>query len=82
MLDDFEFHDVFSLEDEMWEFIPQPIYALIFLYEIKNEHKAIITSNLANQQSENKENPFFIKQTISNSCGSIALLHALCNVLE
>ena len=52
MLDDFEFHDVFSLEEEMWAFIPLPIYALIFLYEIKDEHKAIITSNLANQQFE------------------------------
>ena len=48
MLDDYQFHDVFSLENEMWAFIPQPIYALIFLYEIKDDHKAIISSNMMN----------------------------------
>ena len=38
----FEFVDVFSLDVEMWSFIPQPILSLIFLYEIKDMHKEVI----------------------------------------
>eukprot|EP00352_Strombidinopsis_acuminata_P000988 CAMPEP_0176343704 /NCGR_PEP_ID=MMETSP0126-20121128/4135_1 /TAXON_ID=141414 ORGANISM="Strombidinopsis acuminatum, Strain SPMC142" /NCGR_SAMPLE_ID=MMETSP0126 /ASSEMBLY_ACC=CAM_ASM_000229 /LENGTH=65 /DNA_ID=CAMNT_0017689769 /DNA_START=39 /DNA_END=236 /DNA_ORIENTATION=+ len=30
------FHDVYGFEEEMWKvFIPQPVIAAIFLYEIK-----------------------------------------------
>ena len=37
-----QFAEVFSLDPEMWSFIPQPILALIFLYEIKDVHKEAI----------------------------------------
>lgn len=67
----------------MWEFIPKPVIALIFLYEIKDMHKEVIklTEGVQDDNTEllNSENPFFIPQKISNACGTIALLHAICN---
>lgn len=59
--------------------------ALIFLYEIKEQHKEVIYQQNDQTPQEEKmkllqdENPFFIIQKISNACGTIALLHALCN---
>ena len=38
----FSFVDVFSLDPEMWAYIPQPVLSLILLYEIKDEHKEVI----------------------------------------
>ena len=32
----YKFHDVFSLDDDMWSFLPQPILAVILLYTIKD----------------------------------------------
>ena len=40
--DSYSFVDVFSLDEEMWQFIPQPVISLIFLYEIKDMHKEVI----------------------------------------
>ena len=48
----------------MWEFIPKPVIALIFLYEIKDMHKEVIklTEGVQDDNTEllNSENPFFI----------------------
>ena len=38
----FGFVDVFSLDEEMWAFIPQPVLSIIFLYEIKDLQKEAI----------------------------------------
>ena len=80
-----EFTDVFSLEPDMWSFLPMPISSIIFLYEIKDEHKEVIYAAQKTEDQDallKEENPFFVKQNISNACGTIALLHSLCNTVE
>ena len=54
----YSFMDVFSLDDEMWQFVPQPIISLIFLYEIKDEHKQTIYEN---QSEKEAQDAIFIK---------------------
>ena len=77
----FKFHDVFSLDDDIWSaMVPQPVIAVILLYQIKKEHKDLFAQQ--EQPEVTKESPFFIKQKISNACGTIALLHALFNTKE
>ena len=39
----FSFHDVYSLDEEQWTvFIPQPVLAVVFCFEIKKEAKELI----------------------------------------
>ena len=50
----------------------------------------MIKSQLETQQKESSKDsdsakvnqPFFVKQTIGNACGTIALLHSICNNVE
>ena len=59
----YEFVDIFSLEEDMWEFIAKPVLALIFLYEIKDMHREVIKL-MENQDDADAlleaENPFYI----------------------
>ncbi|KAF8273126.1 peptidase C12 ubiquitin carboxyl-terminal hydrolase 1 [Lactarius quietus] len=78
-----KFVDVYGLDDDLLDFVPQPVKALILLFPIRGELK---------ERSEDEEAKFkekgqvpidptviWIKQTISNACGTIGLLHALTN---
>ena len=59
-----EFTDVFSLEPDMWSFLSMPISSIIFLYEIKDEHKEVIYAAQKTEDQEallKEENPFFVK---------------------
>ena len=86
----FGFHDVYALDAEVWLCgpVPQPVIAVILLYQIKRKHDDLIKSQLESQLKDKEDNksekmmPLFIKQTIGNACGTIALLHALCNTLD
>ena len=69
----------------MWGFIAKPVIALIFLYEIKEEHREVIKIKEEQDDVEGllkTENPFFIPQKVSNACGTIALLHAVTNTMD
>ncbi|TNV75846.1 hypothetical protein FGO68_gene3249 [Halteria grandinella] len=84
----YSFHDVYALDKDTWlSAIPQPVIGVVLLYQIKKHHKDIIRQDLEAQQklqtlTGDLQPPFFIKQTISNACGTIALLHLLCNTLS
>lgn len=65
--------DVWGLDDDMLNFIPQPCAALILLFPLKNQSG----ENLG--EPVDQESVFFMKQTIRNACGTIGLLHALAN---
>ena len=78
------FHDVYSLDGEAWLTLPHPVQAVVLLYQIKSQHNDRIKGEIQEQVKKvsteaKSEVPFFIKQTIGNACGTIALLHAICN---
>jgi ubiquitin carboxyl-terminal hydrolase L3 len=71
---DFEFVDVYGLDDELLLMINRPVVAVILLFPVTAVEETVV-GNL----TEFKGNVYYTKQTIQNACGSIAVLHALAN---
>ncbi|EJD08534.1 peptidase C12, ubiquitin carboxyl-terminal hydrolase 1 [Fomitiporia mediterranea MF3/22] len=79
-----EFTDVYSVvEEELLAMVPQPVKAVVLLFPIteafetkrKEEDAALEAGKLPPVDST----VIWIKQTISNACGTLGLLHALMN---
>lgn len=72
--------DVFGLDPEILGTLPRPVAALILLYPI-NEKTTTLT-NGQDEKTSGHQAPstvFFMKQTIGNACGTVALIHAVAN---
>lgn len=72
--------DVFSTEPWALEMIPQPVAAVLLLYPlttVQTEH-----GKKNDKVKTDDADVWFIKQRISNACGTIGLLHALLNAPE
>uniref|UniRef100_A0A1L8DTK5 Ubiquitin carboxyl-terminal hydrolase n=2 Tax=Nyssomyia neivai TaxID=330878 RepID=A0A1L8DTK5_9DIPT len=74
--------DVVGLDPDMLAFVPQPVQALILLFPYSEAHVA----QVALDNEEQKLNPitypkdlFYMRQTIRNACGTIALIHSIAN---
>ncbi|XP_055695578.1 ubiquitin carboxyl-terminal hydrolase-like [Lutzomyia longipalpis] len=74
--------DVIGLEPDMLEWVPQPVRAVILLFPCSDKHAA----QVAKENAEKKANPetyptdlFYMRQTIRNACGTIALIHSIAN---
>ncbi|KAM3624343.1 uncharacterized protein V6R79_022217 [Siganus canaliculatus] len=71
------FVDVVGLESEQLSAIPQPCCALMLLFPLTQQHESF-RQQQADKVAGNSE-VYFLKQTAGNSCGTIALLHAVAN---
>ena len=75
--DEWSVVDVIGLDDELLQFIGGPVVALIVLHPL-NEDKEPVESNDQNLVSDLKD-VFYMRQTIHNACGTIALIHSVGN---
>ncbi|KAG5446018.1 Ubiquitin carboxyl-terminal hydrolase isozyme L3 [Clonorchis sinensis] len=71
---EWQFSDVYGFEPELLSMVPRPVLAVIMLYPLHDSHTD-------DGIGESVDNPhvFLVKQTISNACGTIALLHSIMN---
>ena len=73
-------HDVFGFEPDLLAMIPQPVYAMIFLYPSKSlrEKNPPVSPESADANSKF----YLLRQTkaLGNACGTIACIHALANL--
>lgn len=80
----FAFQDVFGLDPELLGFVPSPVLAVILLYPLTATSEAERLAELARQPETDRDaipaDLFYMKQTIGNACGTIAMLHCLANV--
>eukprot|EP00835_Amoeboradix_gromovi_P005960 NODE_624_length_5893_cov_0.149465.p2 type:complete len:206 gc:universal NODE_624_length_5893_cov_0.149465:1228-1845(+) len=65
-----QFVDVYGFDSDLLAMVPRPVRALMFLFPISIRKDTI---------TEFKGSCWFSKQTISNACGTVAVLHALAN---
>ena len=73
--------DVYGLDEELLKMIPQPVCALILLFpdgEKYEEH--IKTIDFCDQKVSN--DVYYMKQTIDNACGTVAMIHSVANCLD
>ncbi|XP_023322187.1 ubiquitin carboxyl-terminal hydrolase isozyme L3 [Eurytemora carolleeae] len=73
--EEWEINDVFGLDDELLQMLPQPVLALLLLFPINDKQEQ--TPGSDPEQISSKV--FYMKQTISNACGTVALLHSVAN---
>lgn len=76
--------DVYGLEPDLLAILTKPVLAMILLYPLSDQEK----DRGLKEDSETKDsatvspNVYFLKQYISNACGTIALIHSLANNAE
>ncbi|KAJ2928411.1 hypothetical protein H1R20_g8676, partial [Candolleomyces eurysporus] len=77
------FQDVYGLDDEMLAIVTKPTKAVILLFpdvpEAKAHQKEEDARIARDGQPHLDPTVFYVKQTIGNACGTIALIHALAN---
>ena len=74
------FAEVFSLDEDMAAFVPRPAYSLIFLFPIGPKDGVLETRHKGSEDVPSPT-PWFTKQLISNSCGTIAVIHSVVNMV-
>uniref|UniRef100_G3PYB9 Ubiquitin carboxyl-terminal hydrolase n=1 Tax=Gasterosteus aculeatus aculeatus TaxID=481459 RepID=G3PYB9_GASAC len=71
------FSDVLGFEKDQLSAVPKPCCALMLLFPLTQQHESF-----RQQQADSVTDGsgvYFLKQTASNSCGTIAMLHAVAN---
>ena len=77
----FEFAEVFSLDPEMLAFLPPNPKSLIFLFPV-GEADGVLEKRHKEDAPIEGPQPFFLKQTLANACGTIAVIHSILNNKE
>jgi len=80
----YEFSDVLGLDPELLMLVSQPVQAVILVFPISNvveQARKEVDQRISQQGGQHPVDPtvVFIKQTIPNACGTIAILHAILN---
>jgi ubiquitin carboxyl-terminal hydrolase L3 len=72
------FSDVFDLDDDLLQFIPQPSIAVILLFPSSKKTPVDETKRRDNNQV------FFLEQidALDDACGTIAVIHSIANNLD
>jgi len=80
-----EFYDVYGYDDELLDMVPKPVLAVIFLYPLNDatevKRSAEEQEVVEDGQKEVSNNVYFMQQTVGNACGTVAILHAVGNIL-
>ncbi|XP_067842631.1 ubiquitin carboxyl-terminal hydrolase isozyme L3 [Heptranchias perlo] len=82
LLPSWQFGDVFGMDPELLSLVPRPVCSILLLFPVTEKYETFKQEEEAKIKSEGqKVNPqvYFMKQTISNACGTIGLIHALAN---
>jgi ubiquitin carboxyl-terminal hydrolase L3 len=83
--DDYEFVEIIGLDEELLAFVPQPVSAVLLIFPITDQHE----EQRRKEYEEALHIPpdysqaiYFLKQSVGNACGSIAVIHSIANNLE
>jgi len=69
--------DVYGLDDGLLDMIPQPVAALMLLFPINEKYENYVKT--IDFEKATPPSLYYMKQTISNACGTVAMLHSVAN---
>ncbi|XP_015272608.1 PREDICTED: ubiquitin carboxyl-terminal hydrolase isozyme L3 isoform X2 [Gekko japonicus] len=70
------------MDPELLSMVPRPVCALLLLFPVTEKYETFRTEEeerIKSQGQAVKPSVYFMKQTISNACGTIGLIHAIAN---
>jgi len=76
-----EFVELFAFEPECLDFIPQPALAVLVLFPLSDKEKKrrAEQKSASDSKSNADKKMYFVKQTVSNACGTVGVIHAVLN---
>ncbi|CAI9569229.1 unnamed protein product [Staurois parvus] len=74
-----QFVDVYGLDPELLSLIPRPVCAVLLLFPVTEKRRK---KKLKSHGQDVDSSVYFMKQTISNACGTIGLIHSVANNRE
>lgn len=83
--DDYEFVEIIGFDEDLLAFVPQPVSAVLLLFPITEEHEEHRRKEIedaSHTPPDYSQAIYFLKQTVGNACGSIAVIHSVANNLE
>jgi len=83
--DNYEFVEIIGFDEELLDFVPQPVSAVLLIFPITEEHENRRQEELeeaTHTPPDYSQAIYFLKQTVGNACGSIAVIHSVANNLE
>lgn len=73
------FVDVFGLDPELLAMVPTPVKAVLMLFPITSKYEQYREAQDTALSMDYPPSLFFVRQTIANACGTIALIHSVVN---
>ncbi|KOB64167.1 Ubiquitin carboxyl-terminal hydrolase [Operophtera brumata] len=74
--------DVMGLDPDMLAFVPRPVLSVLLLFptsDVYEQYRKKQEGEILAKGQEVSENVFYMKQNLSNACGTIALVHGVAN---
>jgi len=69
--------DVWGLEPDLLAMLPTPVLGLMLLFPVNDHYRTAAQENV--EPSDYPSQLYYMKQTVSNACGTVALLHCVAN---
>ncbi|ESO93150.1 hypothetical protein LOTGIDRAFT_204019 [Lottia gigantea] len=74
--ENWQFVDIYGLDDELLAMVPQPVSAVILLFPDTDQ----VSANPIGSVDSNPPAPlYYTKQSIRNACGTVGIVHAIAN---
>ncbi|KAM9998841.1 hypothetical protein ACTFIZ_002390 [Dictyostelium cf. discoideum] len=79
---DWEFCDIYGIDEGLLEMVPSPCVAVILLFPITNEYedkRYKLEKEIEEKGQVLSDKVYFMKQYIGNACGTIGVIHSVLN---
>lgn len=76
------FSDVYGFDEDLLAMVSQPVYAVVFLFPLNDKYDAARKQEMEASKNRVSSKVWFMKQTIGNACGTMAIFHSLANTYQ